>query len=246
MAQREHGVDIYCPLPAVPFINTYIETCISVNACAPFDVKYMQLPPEVAKKRSAGVDGRRWKLNGVVAGDTFTLPSNPSYFVEVFECLHAVPCVGYAIYNIRKKLKKEYVGLPPKELGVLRKEGKELSEEIKTPIFCYVGDTSIKVFEKNPKILQFPVVIVECTFLYDEKGIQERCERDGHIVWSQLEKIVVENKNVTFVLIHFSCRYTEDEVNKFFINLTTRTENPLDLKNVVVFVGDIHEGKPDK
>jgi hypothetical protein len=48
-------------------------------------------------------------------------------------------------------------GVPNKELGLLRKKGIEISEKKLKPLFAYVGDTSIKVFEDNPELFNYPV-----------------------------------------------------------------------------------------
>jgi len=81
---------------------------------------------------------------------------------------------------------------------------------------------------------------MECTFFCNETV--DRANRDGHIHWSQLEPYVVSHPETTFVLIHFSLRYSEEEVHQFFDGLTTRENNPISLKNVVLFVGEHSEG----
>jgi len=113
-----------------------------------------------------------------------------------------------------------------------------VSEIVYRPLFVYLGDTHIGVFKKHPEILKFPTVIVECTFFHQEPGIQERAERDGHIHWDNLSEVVLSNKDVTFILIHWSCRYKESEIFSFFDDLVNRDTNPLNLDNVVIFGGD--------
>jgi ribonuclease BN (tRNA processing enzyme) len=54
--------------------------------------------------------------------------------------------------------------------------------------------------------------MVECTFFLDE------CEEnfEYHIHWKQLNPIIKNNSDVHFILIHFSMRYTWDEIGNFF------------------------------
>jgi len=49
---------------------------------------------------------------------------------------------------------------------------------------------------------------------------------------------VLANPQTTFILIHFSLRYKEAEIHQFFDNLVNRAEDPLNLDNVVLFVGE--------
>jgi ribonuclease Z len=184
------------------------------------------------------------KVIPVDGGDTinFGPKGNTSlYRVTVVKCIHQVPCVGYCFDQKLSKLKDEYKGTSGRDLGELRKKGIQVSEEIFKPLFVYLGDTHYTVFEQNPELFNYPVIIVECTFIDSET--LDRANREGHIHWSQLEPIVLAHPNITFVLIHFSCRYNEQQVHEFFDNLATREENPLSLANVVLFIGNMSEGR---
>jgi len=167
--------------------------------------------------------------------------NNDSYRATIVNCFHAITCVGY-MYDIKQsRLKDEYKGLPGKELGELRKKGIDVSEEVFKPLFVYLGDTHYTIFEKELELFNYPVIIVECTFYCSET--LDRANRDGHIHWSQLEPFVVSHPETIFVLIHFSLRYSEADIYQFFDSLTKREENPISLKNVVLFVGEHNEGK---
>ena len=166
--------------------------------------------------------------------------------MEVVDCFHSVPCVGFLFSEKRTKLKDEYRGKKGKELAALQKEGVIVQQESFVPLFTYLGDTSIEIFEKYPQIFSYPTIIVECTFLKHESFVDERCQRDGHIAWKHLEPYVLSHPECTFVLIHFSCRYKAPDIFAFFDELTTRKENPLDLKNVIVHANDQSEGKHSK
>jgi len=225
---RKEGATIYCPKENVDYLNNYIRSEIELNACD--KIKEELLPPS--------------QLIPVDAGDNvhFGTKSNPNqYRVHVIKCIHAVPCVGYLFSEKLSKLKEQYKNLTGKDLGALRKEGVEISDEFYRPLFGYIGDSHYTVLENNPIIFEYPVIIVECTFIDGETV--DRANRDGHIHWTQLEPIVVSHPNNTFVLIHFSCRYKESEIHQFFDGLVVREENPISLHNVVIFMGDMGEGQ---
>jgi ribonuclease Z len=56
--------------------------------------------------------------------------------------------------------------------------------------------------------------MIECTFL-DPLHIEEAIA-DRHIHWSQLENYIIEHSNTTFVIYHFSMRYTTEYIKSFF------------------------------
>ena len=69
--------------------------------------------------------------------------------VKIIKCFHRVPCVGYGFTEVRDKLKDEYKNIDGKELGKLRKDGVTITEKKEFHIFCYIGDTDLRVLENN-------------------------------------------------------------------------------------------------
>lgn len=134
--------------------------------------------------------------------------------VEVVSCVHRVPTVGYIVSSVKKKLKDEYVGLPGKELGRLRKSGLTITQEVVTPRFCFLGDTTVDVFKISPQVLDVPIVIVECTLLFEAD--EPRAAHSQHMCWSQLRPIVSAHPHTTFCLIHFSRKYKDADVAAVF------------------------------
>ena len=67
-------------------------------------------------------------------------------------------------------MKPEYQGLPGKDIGALKKSGVEVSDLVNHPLFAFMGDTSIEVFS-DESVFQFPVIIVECTFIKGEEEL---------------------------------------------------------------------------
>ncbi|MEV4224236.1 MBL fold metallo-hydrolase [Nonomuraea sp. NPDC049725] len=209
LAANPSGVDVYLPAEAVPYAESYIRASAELNHGAGFD-------PALA-------GGHR--LHGVAGGDEFGF-GRRGHRVRVVECEHKVPCVGYAFSERVKALRPEYEELRRSlaergrgaEFGRLmareREKGVEVDALTTRPLFAYLGDTHVRVFERNPWLLDYPVVITECTFLED--GELERADRVGHTVWSRLRPIVEANPRTLFVLIHFSLRHSDREVLEFF------------------------------
>ncbi|WP_406282795.1 MBL fold metallo-hydrolase [Embleya sp. NBC_00896] len=208
LATRPDGTDIYLPADAVPYVESYIRSCAELNHGTAFDPDLM---------------GHR--LHGVRGGDVFAF-GRAGHQVRVVECVHKVPCVGYAFSERRKALRPEFEELRRtlvaqgrgaafgREMAERRRQGVEVDEEVHRPLFAYLGDTHTDVFERNPWLFAYPVIITECTFLHDaELG---RADRDGHTVWSRLRPVVEAHPDTLFVLIHFSLRHSDREVLEFF------------------------------
>ena len=61
---------------------------------------------------------------------------------------------------------------------------------------------------------KIPVVITECSFLYPMHEAQG--QKTMHTTWADLEPVVRRHLETTFVLIHFSLRYSDGDVRAFF------------------------------
>mmetsp|Transcript_72427 Transcript_72427/g.223803 ORF Transcript_72427/g.223803 Transcript_72427/m.223803 type:complete len:465 (-) Transcript_72427:116-1510(-) len=71
-------------------------------------------------------------------------------------------------------------------------------------------------------IMACSVVVVECTFLAAGGMTQAESEAQailrGHLSWSQLRPVVEANPRTTFVLVHFSERYSDSDIRRHFLD----------------------------
>ncbi|GAA4091531.1 MBL fold metallo-hydrolase [Actinomadura miaoliensis] len=209
LAAKASGTDVYLPAEAVPYVESYLRASAELNHGAGFD-------PALAGG---------YRLHGVRRDDEFVF-GRRGHHVRVVECRHKVPCVGYAFSERRKALRPEFEELRRslvregrgKEFGRImarrREEGAEVDVVVRRPLFAFLGDTHVDVFERNPWLFEYPVVITECTFLDDAE--LDRANRVGHTVWSQLRPVVEAHPETLFVLIHFSLRHSDREILTFF------------------------------
>ena len=193
----DHIFHIYAPKQSEEFLRQYIAALFNVNA-----VRNMRNTVE-----------EWYEFHPMTAEQEFPLMINKNpYLIEVFKCDHSIPTVSYGIKMIKHKLKEEYLSLPGKEIATMRKEGKEITNEVITPVLAYICDTTIKVFSLNPTILNYKTVVIECTFLNEQDS-----NGSDHIGWNELKPFVVENPHINFILIHFSMKYKESEIRDFFV-----------------------------
>ncbi|MGI5184477.1 MBL fold metallo-hydrolase [Dactylosporangium sp. CA-152071] len=200
VAVKETGVDIYLPAAAVPYAEGYIRATSELNHNAAYD-------PSLAPAA---------RLHGVRGGDEFSIGKRGAHRVRVVDCEHKVPCVGFAISSVKRAIRPEFEALKAdgRLLAAKRREGVEIDHEVVTPLVAFLGDTRPDVFTRSPWLLDYPVVVTECTFLGDDQ--LERARRIGHTVWSELRPVVEANPATTFVLTHFSLRHTDPEIVAFF------------------------------
>lgn len=156
-----------------------------------------------------------YEVIGVKGGEQLEIINNGNkHRVTIFENDHSVPCVSFGFEELVKSLKEEFKGLAGSQLGALRKQGHQIESLNWIPRYIYIGDTTEKVFEMNPEIFQYPAIIVECTFLYDDD--YQQAFETKHCHWMTLRPIIEAHPENTFILYHFSTRYKPDEIVTFF------------------------------
>lgn len=166
---------------------------------------------------SCDFKGKIANFNSIKGGDIFDITTNNTNIrIEVFTCTHDIPTVAYGISTKKQHLKEEYYHLKgdSKALVELKKNNIDITNTIYEPNIAFVWDTSIIFFKNNIEIFKYKVIMVECTFIYEDE--YELSLEKKHIHWKSLKPIVLDNPNILFVLVHFSLRYTEYDIDKFF------------------------------
>lgn len=162
---------------------------------------------------------KKYNVIGVTPYTTYNQALNKrSFTIEIFKCYHSVPTVGFGFNENRKRIKPEYAHLTQDEIISLRKQNIEISSIESIPIIVYIGDTSIKVLNdpKNQNIFKFPFIVIESTFFGDDDP--DKATKDGHIHWNHLRPYVMSHPDNVFVIIHFSARHKDNEIQQFFEN----------------------------
>jgi len=215
LVSKSRPPQVYLPISAVEPMKDFIGKCQILRAAGRIDPNPKQWIPN-------------YELIGVKPDDL--LPFRKTMKVRVFDMDHSVPCCGYGFYECRQKLKKEYEHLTSKDIGNMRRENKalELTEERLFPLFAFMGDTTAIIFEKYQiELFQFPLIIIECSFIDNEQHA-ERASDVKHIIWDDLQPFVLQHPEIIFVLIHFSQQYKSEQIREFF--------RKLNLPNVVPFI----------
>jgi ribonuclease Z len=192
---------IYLPASALPYVDRYLKAHYELTTLEPI-VEAEFTPP--------------YTLVPCRPGDSISIPhKGKQYTVEIVECDHRVECIGYSITYQEQRLLPQYQSLEKAALKDLfqtyRKEGRsmeELKETVTTPLLCFLGDTTHKLFDNHPEIFQtHHTIVIECTFF--EPGHLEKAEEYKHMHWSYLLPMIERYPETRFLIIHTSLRYKE-------------------------------------
>uniref|UniRef100_A0A1J3II49 ribonuclease Z n=1 Tax=Noccaea caerulescens TaxID=107243 RepID=A0A1J3II49_NOCCA len=150
-------------------------------------------------------------LVGLDIGEEFIIRKDLK--VKAFKTYHVIQSQGYVVYSTKQKLKEEYIGLPGNEIKNLKALGVEITNSITTPEVAFTGDTTSDfiVDEHNSDALKARVLVMESTFLDDSVTV-EHARDYGHIHLSEIVNHAEKFKNKAILLIHFSARYTVQEI----------------------------------
>ena len=150
----------------------------------------------------------RCEILPLAAGDRVAVGRD--LWVEAFAVAHGVPALGYHLVRRRRHLREPYLGLPWGELSDLVRRGIEIEETREELWLSYCGDTTAAVFEREPRLYESRVLLLECTFL--TPGHRERAARYGHLHLLDLVERADRFRNEALVLCHLSRRHRESEL----------------------------------
>lgn len=123
------------------------------------------------------------------------------------------PVRGWGLIRKKYQLFGCFESLEPAEVSHLDANGIKTTVTTKQPLVAYVVGTSIEVFNQHPDLLCYRNIIVECTFLDEEK--QKDVGVTHAMNWTVLESVVANNPNVYFILVHFSLEYNIEDIKIF-------------------------------
>jgi len=145
--------------------------------------------------------------NLIPAKDGEEIYLSKNRFIRPLKTYHRIPSFGYTVYELSKKLKKNYQNLQPDELVHLKADGMDISEEKRIPTISFSGDSMIEYVLNNKDVAISKILFLECTYI-DETRDTERARKWGHIHLDEIIHYAKEFQNEKIVLFHFSKRYS--------------------------------------
>ncbi len=135
------------------------------------------------------------------------------WVVEPIKCSHGIESIGFGFSVEKNKLKEEFSTLNGFYLKKLKDEGVEITYKKLEPVFLFLGDTNKNILS-NHQIYTYPTIIIECTYIYEDEV--KLAKLNKHIHWLDIEETIKKNNSTQFILIHFSMKYRNEELDAFF------------------------------
>ncbi|MDG2224635.1 MAG: MBL fold metallo-hydrolase [Rubripirellula sp.] len=152
------------------------------------------------------------ELVGLLPGDETKI--GREYVVTALPTQHTIDSIGFVIHQRRQKLKPEYQDLRGDQIRDLKESGKEVTNEVRVPVFAYTGDTAPRGLDMNPVFYESKVLISEMTFVAPEHR-KEKIHKHGHMHVDDYRKRADHFKNELVIAGHLSTRYNASQVKRF-------------------------------
>jgi ribonuclease Z len=160
-----------------------------------------------------GLDRSDIPCNVVACGPGDRIDLGANRWAHPFRSPHRVPCQGYALGQIRKKLRPELTGVAGEEIHRRRLAGEDVSVEVESVEVAFTGDTMIEVVDREPLVRTARLLIIEVTFL-DERVPVEAARSKGHVHLDEIIARADRFENEALLFTHFSARYSADDIRR--------------------------------
>lgn len=186
----------------------YVLSQRTLHAAAHTDVvcpRVLSEPLDRLIRAAAEMEAARYDyaLHPAGPGDRFEV--GPQLFAEAFAVDHTVPALGYHIVRRSRRLKPEYEGTAGTRLAALRRQGVELEDQVEELVISFCSDSGPRLFELESRLLETPILVVECTFIGENE--RERAHRFGHLHIDDLVAVADRLQARAIVLHHLSRRH---------------------------------------
>lgn len=151
------------------------------------------------------------ELRPIAPGDEIEL--SREHVVTVSPTVHTVPSLGFVLWERRRKLKAEYIGLPGEKIRDLRLSGVDITNEVRMPRVAYLGDSTPAGLDACEAMYEAEVLILEVTFVAPRHR-REKIHKFGHIHLDDVLERRDRFRNELIIASHFSTRYHERQIRR--------------------------------
>ncbi len=131
---------------------------------------------------------------------------------RAFSSNHIPGSLGFAVIDIRQKLKAEYSGMTERQIVELKKKGVEITNRTEYPLVAYLGDSGPGDYASLPHVVNAKALLVECTFFDDDHMKRARAGRHMHI--KDIRRMLEGMNNERVILVHVTRRTNIGEARK--------------------------------
>ena len=214
--QRGGGAQVFAPVAIAPLVRRFLLAEAQLNYGDPTQTDDETIAALGEFRIVPVQDG----YEELLPKDCFAGSPTP-LGIQVLQAPHksGVPAVSYGLYRVKNRLKPEYATLPKNELGKLLRNDVVIAESYKEGILFYTGDTTIELLRKEwRRILpKYKYLIHEVTFLgQPSTKFDQSTQEKGHTHYAQLHPWICAFPQTTFICVHWSLRYSKEDILAFF------------------------------
>ena len=168
-----------------------------------------------------------YRLVGMRAGDEHEI--RRGLLARAFPTRHLPGSLGFAVIDVRQKLKEEFLGLSGPQIVELKNRGVEITNRVEYPLVAFLGDTAADNYSDLPHVARARALLIECTF-FDPEHIR-RARAGKHLHVADLPRVLEGMANERIVLIHVTRRTNMTEARRFL-----RKALPKDVLDRITFL----------
>lgn len=145
-----------------------------------------------------------FELTPMRPGDQYEIRRD--LLVEAFEVSHgrSVPALGYVVFERRRKLRPDLVGLTSPEIVALKARGVDVAMVTEVPHVAYLGDTEVFDLSTRRLVADARVLIAECTFF--DADHRSRAKAGFHTHLADVPRLLAMTRAQAVVLTHVTRR----------------------------------------
>ena len=147
----------------------------------------------------------RVQLHPAKSGAVFGLKRG--VVVHAMETWHRGPALGWGVDRTTSKLKAEFVGMEGSEIGRLRREGVQVTDDVTSTLLVVSGDTRIDFLLEHERARKAKVLIHEVTVWEMDDTNIEGARHYGHTHVSEMAEHCEKFEGDFLILTHRSMKY---------------------------------------
>ena len=154
--------------------------------------------------------------------------------------------LSYKLFHLKNKLKSQFSNLKTDEIkNIVSREGRDfITERVEKNVISFSGDTPVDDYSKWD---QSGILIHESTFI-EGAGVLDSPHKNKHATVEEVMKMVSEIEIKGLILIHFSARYSKEQIdssvrsliNKFGIKIPVYIVYPGEIKRDILSTAPIN------
>jgi ribonuclease Z len=139
---------------------------------------------------------------GMKPGDDYEI--RRGLVARAFPTRHLPGSLGFAVIDVRRKLRQEYLALTGPQIVELKNKGVQITDRVEYPLVAFLGDTGPASYADLPYVARARALLIECTF-FDEEHVR-RARAGKHLHVGDLPGVLEGMACERIVIIHVTRR----------------------------------------